>query len=363
MRFIVRRAKITVRQLRHSKGILMHKQSVLIMALVLATAAPAVYPADQEVPRIASGKPDLSGRYDISSLTPFQRPEEFGDRLFLTEDEAHAMASRAAQSRQNQSQPSDPNREAPKAGGNVGAYNDFWFEWGSQGFAIDGKFRTSILTEPANGRMPTMTLAARERRADAPRFAWQNLGKAWWLETGDTPYDGPENMVLGVRCIYQPTASVPIRPLPYNNLKTIVQTDTHVMINIEWMHWTRVVRMDSEHLPETMRSLDGDSIGWWDGDTLNVETTNFDELPGVAREGLRVVERFSPVSDQGLLYQFEVEDPDYTGTYGGELLWPKTDAHNFEYACHEGNYAMGGTLRGARLLEQEFYQEAGTSGD
>jgi hypothetical protein len=339
----------------------MPAQIRLIPTIVLTLLVTPMAAAD-DVPRTASGKPDFSGRYDISSLTPFQRPEQFGDRLFLTEEEAQAMADRAAQSRVAQSQPSDPNRDAPEAGGNVGAYNDFWFEWGSQGFAIDGKFRTSILTEPANGRMPAMREAARKRLADAPRFAWQNLGRAWWLETGDTPYDGPENMVLGVRCIYQPTASVPIRPLPYNNLKTIVQTDDNVMINIEWMHWTRVVRMNSEHMPEHMRSLDGDSIGWWDGDTLVVETTNFLEQPNLPKEGLRVVERFSPVSDKGLLYQFTVEDPDYTATYGGELLWPKTDGRSFEYACHEGNYAMGNTLRGARLLEQEWYAEQDSSG-
>lgn len=341
-----------------------HSWIATLALVALTTVITGSYAADQDIVRTQNGKPDFSGRYDISSLTPFQRPQEFGERLFLTEEEARAVASKAAASRQSQSQPSDPDREAPKAGGNVGAYNDFWFEWGSQGFAIDGKFRTSILTEPSNGRMPAMTAVARERLANAPRFAWQNLGEAWWLESGDTPYDGPENMVLGVRCIYQPTASIPIRPLPYNNLKTIVQTDTHVMINIEWMHWSRVIRLDTEHLPQDIRSLDGDSIGSWDGDTLVVETTNFLESPGVPKDGLRVIERFSPVSDKGLLYQFTVHDPDYTASYSGELLWPKTDGYSFEYACHEGNYAMGNTLRGARLLEQEYYEnQANSSGD
>ena len=118
------------------------------------------------------------------------------------------------------------------------------------------------------------------------------------------------------------------------------------------MHWARIVRIDSEHLPLEIRSLAGDSIGWWEDDTLVVETTNFLASPGVAREGLRIVERFSPIDEKGLLYQFEVEDPDYEASYSGELLWPKTDQRSYEYACHEGNYAMGNTLRGARLLEQ-----------
>ena len=324
---------------------------------LLSMALPTALAADSGIARTASGKPDFSGRYDISSLTPFQRPETFGERLFLTEAEAAAMVSKAADSRQNQAQASNPDREAPTAGGDVGAYNDFWFEWGSQGFAIDGKFRTSILTEPADGRMPALTEAGKARRAAEPRFAWKNLGEAWWLESGDTPYDGPEDMVLGVRCIYQPPASVPIQPLPYNNLKTIVQTDSHLMINIEWMHWTRVVRMDAEHLPPDIRSLSGDSIGWWEGDTLVVETTNFLSAPHVPREGYSVVERFTPVSDEGLLYQFAVDDPDYEAPYAGELLWPRTNALSYEYACHEANYAMGNTLRGARLLEQEWLEK------
>ena len=343
----------------------MQKNFIVTVALLaLAAATPTALYADGDIARTANGKPDFTGTYDISSLTPFQRAEEFGERLFLTQEEANAMASKAAKARETQAQASDPDRKAPEVGGNVGAYNDFWFDWGSQGFAIDGKFRTSILTEPSNGRMPSLTEDGKKRQAAAPRFAWKNLGEAWWLESGDSPYDGPETMVLGVRCLYQPTASVPIRPLPYNNLKTIVQTDAHVMINIEWMHWTRVVRMDSEHQPSHIRSLAGDSIGWWEGDTLVVETTNFLASTNLPKEGLRVVERFSPVSSEGLLYQFTVEDPDYAASYGGELLWPKTEARSYEYACHEGNYAMGNTLRGARLLEQEWQEkQKASSGD
>src|SRR5262249_10497159 len=158
----------------------------------------------------------------------------------------------------------DPDRPPPAKGGEVGAYNDFWFDWGSGNFAIDGKVRSSILVDPPNGRLPALTTAAQKRRAGLPRFAWKNTGDAWWLQTGDTPYDGPEDMVLGVRCIYQSIATVPIRPTVYNDLKTIVQTDQFVMIFIEWMHWTRIVRLDSEHAPPELRSLAGDSIGWWD---------------------------------------------------------------------------------------------------
>ncbi len=340
----------------------MNKKNMLLAGLILSVSAS--FDVLSEIPRTASGKPDFTGNYDISSLTPFQRPVKYGDQLFLSLDEAKEMEKAAAKSRRDNSQNSDPDRDAPPLGGDVGAYNDFWFEWGKDGFAIDGKFRTSILTDPANGRMPGLTDEGKARRAAEPRFAWQNKGEAWWLESGDTPYDGPETFVLGVRCIYQPTASVPMLPLPYNNLKTIVQTEDHVMINIEWMHWARIVRIDSEHLEPEIRSLSGDSIGWWEEDTLVVETTNFLASPGIPRDGVRVVEHFSPIDEKGLLYRFTIEDPDYSSSYTGELLWPKTDQRNYEYACHEGNYAMGNTLRGARLLEKEWrLKESGLSNE
>lgn len=343
-----------------------------LVTTALALSAPVVLAAD-DIKRTASGHPDLSGTYDVATLTPMQRPTAFGDNLYLTQEEADEIASREVARTAASSQDSDPGREAPPDGGdgspgaagNVGGYNSFWIDRGTDAFTVGGKFRTSIIVDPKNGRMPPMIEEARARQA--ARFAGfrrGNDGTAWWLDReGPGPYDNMEQRPTAERCIMGFTGFAPTVPSLYNNYKRIVQSETHVMILIEMVHDARVVRMNSEHPPASVQKWLGDSIGWWDGDTLNVETTNFDELPGVAREGLRVVERFSPVSDQGLLYQFEVEDPDYTGTYGGELLWPKTDAHNFEYACHEGNYAMGGTLRGARLLEQEFYQEAGTSGD
>ena len=336
------------------------KQPILL-SLLLSLGPSYLLSAD--IPRTADGKPDFSGRYDISMLTPFSRPSEFGERLYLTPEEVTAMDEKAADSRTQGARQKDPERAPPKAGGDVGAYDDFWFEWGSQGFSIDGKFRTSILTTPKNGRMPALTDQGSARLADAPRFAWKNEGRAWWVESGDTPYDGPENMVAGVRCIYQPVASVPMRPLPYNNIKTIVQTQEHLLIHIEWMHWARIVKLNSEHAPKDVRSLSGDSIGWWEGDTLVVETTNFLDSNWLQqpKDDLKVTERFTPVSSEGLLYEFHVNDGDYTESYGGEFVWPRTEAQNFEYACHEGNYAMGGMLRGARLLEAEWEEEHGTA--
>ena len=183
------------------------------------------------------------------------------------------------------------------------------------------------------------------------------------METGDKPYDNPESFTLGIRCIYLDVASLPMRSLPYNNLKTIVQTEDHMVINIEWMHHARVVRLAGregkkpQHNGDWYNAYGGDSIGWWEGDTLVVETVNVRDWPGSRRDGVHVIERFSPAGDQGLVYRFTVTDPDYNTPYTGELMWPRTDTFNYEYACHEGNYSMGGMLRGARVLEQDWLED------
>jgi len=319
--------------------------------------------AQDDFPRTPSGKPDFNGNYDISSLTPFQRPTQYGDRMNLTEEEVQNLRDREMGIRAQDADPSDPERGAPEAGGNIGSYNDFWFDRGNDGFTIDGQYRTSILTYPDNGSMPSRTAEGQAKADAAPKFAWPERDGAWWLETGDQPYDGPENQTLGVRCIYQPSASIPIRPLVYNNLKTIVQTDDYMMIYIEWMHWARVIRIDAEgHKPDSLATFDGDSIGWWEGDTLVVETTNFLDQPHQPAERT-VTERFTPMSADAFLYSFMVEDSDYTDSYGGEYVWPRSDQVPYEYACHEGNYAMSATLMGARVREREHREALGVGND
>jgi hypothetical protein len=158
--------------------------------------------------------------------------------------------------------------------------------------------------------------------------------------------------------LYLSVASLPARPILYNNLKTIIQTDTHVMILVEWMHDARIIRLDSEHAPAEMRSVSGDSIGWWEGDTLVVETTNF-MTANKEPQDTRIVERFSRLSKDALNYDFTVYDPDYSAPYSGRFPWPQTEDKLYEYACAEGNYAMGNILRGARLLEKEWREKNG----
>ncbi|MDP6376976.1 MAG: hypothetical protein QF921_04290 [Pseudomonadales bacterium] len=338
----------------------MHKPLLSSFAMVCLVASPVsittLAHAD-EYPRTASGKPDFSGRYDIATLTPYERPQEYGERQTMSVAQARELEQAALGRVVAGDARSDPDRGPPQKGASVGSYNYAWFDPGSTLFKIDAHYRTSILTDPSNGRLPELSDAGVTRRATLRPLAHKNTGTAWWMDEGGDPYDNPEGLSMLLRCMYVDVVTVPIRPVVYNNLKTIIQTDTHLVIHVEWMHWTRIVRMNAPHAPSDMRSLSGDSIGWWEGDTLVVETTNFLARPGVPRDDLRVVERFNPATAGSLLYQFTVYDPDYETSYSGEFPWPRTKAANFEYACHEGNYAMVNTLRGARQLEQEWREQ------
>ena len=325
--------------------------------------------AAADIPRTPSGKPDLSGTYDIATLTPLERPEEYGDKLTLTDEEAAAVVQRELERRAERNAPSNPERGAPPQGGdgspgsagNVGGYNSFWLDRGSGGFKLDGTWRTSIITAPKNGRKPAMTAAAKQKAAAKAELSRPNTGVAWWLEEGleQGPYDDPEIRPLAERCLlgFGSTAGPPMLPVAYNNVKRIVQTDDHVMILVEMVHDVRIIRMNAEHAPEDVRSWLGDSIGHWEGDTLVVETTNFNDspsLPGASRD-LRVTEWFTRVDPQTLRYRFRVEDPNvWTAPWSGEYAWPATGNRVYEYACHEANYSFGGILRGARILEKEL---------
>lgn len=320
--------------------------------------------------------PDLSGTYDIATVTPLQRPAELGDTLTLTEEQASAIAARVAEAKAAGLERSDPNREAPPAGGdgsagaagNVGGYNSFWIDNGDTAIRIGGQYRTSIIVDPKNGRYPAMTPAAQQKMARFFAQFRQNTGEAWWLgQKGPGPYDDPEVLTLSDRCLlgFGSSAGPPTLPVLYNNLKRIVQTEDHVMILNEMVHDARIIRLNSEHADPSVRKWLGDSIGWWEGDTLVVDTTNFTDRPAMygATRDLHVVERFRRLDDATLLYSFTVEDPNtWTSAWSGEYPWPASDDMVYEYACHEANYAMEGILKGARLLEAEATSEGSVSG-
>ena len=363
------------------------------VAVLLAPLAAAAQSDGADIPRRADGRPDLSGTYDTATLTPLQRPARFGDRLTLTPEEAATIeadpfALRAffniapsgsdERSGNFAAEASNANREAPPAGGdgsggaagNVGGYNTFWIDRGTGVFQIDSEWRTSIITDPANGRRPPLTPAARTAAAERAAFFRPNTGTAWWLD-GDLdapgPYDDPEIRPLAERCLlgFGSVGGPPMLPVLYNNLKKIVQTDDHVLILVEMVHDARVVRMNQEHAPAEIRSWLGDSVGRWDGDTLVVDTTNFTDRPalGGGSSNLHVVERFTRIGPDALLYEFTVEDPTvWTAPWSGEYVWPASDNRVYEYACHEANYSFQGILGGARVLESDVREAAKAGG-
>ena len=318
--------------------------------------------------------PDLTGTYDGATLTPLTRPKEFGDNLYLTPEEADRLANAEAERLAEANAASDPDREAPPDGvdgspgaaGNVGGYNAFWIDRGTDALVVDGKFRTSIIVDPPNGQFPPMTPAAQATQAKRFRsFRRKNEGVAWWLEEeGPGPYDNMEQRNSAERCLMSFSGATPSIPSLYNNFKRIVQTDNYVMILIEMIHDARVIRLNSTHKPAHMTSWLGDSIGWWEDDTLVVETTNFsDKAAGFFSGGssMRLMEYFTKQEDGNLLYRFTVEDPSrWTTPWTGEYVWRASEDKVYEYACHEGNYALGNIMRGARLLEQDAM--AGSAG-
>jgi hypothetical protein len=340
------------------------------LASSLGAQQPAARPkqaAPRGIPRMPDGHPDLQGTYDLATLTPVERRP--GQPLVLTEDEAKKAEMAVAERTIKSDLPIDGNRAAPPKGGdgspgpygNVGGYNDFWLDPGSRYTTVDGQRRASLVIDPPDGRVPPLTDSARQRNA-ARRLTTTSDQTAREDDPGfegPNAYDDPEQRPLGERCIigFGSTSGPPILPTYfYNNLHQIVQTPDSVMILTEMVHDARVVRMNATHLPPTMRSWLGDSIGRWDGDTLVVDTTNFTDKTRFrgSSEQLHVVERFTRVDARTLRYQFTIEDPTtWTRPWTAEYTWPLTNQSIYEYACHEGNYALGNILRGARLKEAD----------
>jgi hypothetical protein len=338
-------------------------------ALAAITAASAAAQGKPDAaPRTPWGHPDLQGLWNVATLTPLQRPAQFGTRLTMTEQEARALEQANRGRIDQRAQPSDPNRQAPPVGGdgstgaagNVGGYNNFWIDAGDTYNRVDGQLRTSLIVDPPDGRVPRALPEAAKRNA-RPR-ATPTSDTAENAETRQPgAYDNVEQRPLGERCIlgFSSTSGPPMLPTYfYNNMKQVVQTKDYVMILTEMVHDARVIPFASTHRPAAIRTWMGDSIARWEGDTLVVETTNFTDKTRFmgSSEHLKVTERFNRVDDKTLLYRFTVEDPTtwprpWTGEYTWALAGPGEQL--YEYACHEGNYAMEGILKGARLLEAE----------
>jgi hypothetical protein len=313
------------------------------------------------------GHPDLQGTYDLATVTPLERAP--GSKNVLTNEEAAKLEREIAARKEATERAINGDRPAPPKGGdgsagpagNVGGYNTFWLDPGSSYTVVDGQKRASLIIDPPDGRVPPYTPAARQRVAALFARATSDAQESNdpGLEKEPGAYDDPERRPLGERCLlgFGSTSGPPALPnYFYNNLHQIVQTRDSVMILNEMVHDARVVRMNAEHLPKTIRRWMGDSVGHWEGDTLVVDTTNFTEKTRFrgSTENLRVIERFTRTGPKTLLYRFTIEDPaTWDKPWSGEYTWPATDQRIYEYACHEANYALGGILSGARLREAE----------
>ena len=333
--------------------------------------------ASSGIPRTSDGYPDLTGFYDVATMTPVERPSEYGDRLFLTNEEVSAMVQYEEQRNERDLAPLDPNRSAPPVGGDtsptnsyletlfrfgggtVGGYNLFWLSPGERPVTIDGRSRTSLIVDSGNGRVPPMTPEAQQRMAAL--LANRARPDAGESDAGgsSSQYAAADRRPLAERCIlgFSSTSGPPTLPnYFYNNLKFIVQTHDWVMIYNEMVHDTRMIPIGGDHLPAHVKQWMGSSVGHWEGDTLVVETTNFTDKTRFrgSGENLKVTERFTRAEDGTILYRFTVEDPStWERAWTGEYPWNPTQEEIFEYACHEGNYALETVLRGARLAEAE----------
>jgi hypothetical protein len=323
--------------------------------------------------RTPDGHPDLQGMWNAATLTPLERPETLSSQKAISGAEAAKIAEAEKRRTDARARPSDPNRTAPPKGGdgstgaagNVGGYNNFWIDRGTQMMTVNGEHRTSIVIDPEDGRIPALTGEARKRLA-AVRTARPTSDAQESQETAAPgAYDDVELRPLGERCLlgFGSTSGPPALPVLYNNFKQIVQTRDHVMILNEMVHDARVIPLNRPHGPSHIRKWMGDSVGRYEGDTLVIETINFTDKTRFrgASERLKVTERLKRLDGNTLLYQFTIEDPStWTRPWSGEYTWVATDEHLYEYACHEANYALEGILRGERLLDAEKAQQTGT---
>jgi hypothetical protein len=315
--------------------------AVLCAGVLLSSPLQAADAADW--PTTNWGVPDLQGIWDYSSRTAVERGPQFEGKLTITQEEAERLVPSL---QQYTDALEERGAEAPGPH-NVGGYNAFWISPGDWLAVIDGELRTSFIIEPEDGRIPWKEGGREARSAQRAAMSYAHLDQN----------DGPEGRSLAERCILSFASIVPSLPSLYNNTIQIVQSPTHVMILAEMAHDARIVKINGKHNAANIPQWHGDSIGWYEGNTLVVETINF-HPEQVARGGAytsanaKITERFYRVNEREIRYQFTIEDPElYNTAWTGELpMFASPDL--YEYACHEGNHSMPGILMGARVLEQ-----------
>ncbi len=334
-------------------------KSIFLLILFSANLAQAQKLYDNyQVEQTSFGHPDIGGLWTNVTITKLTRAKDLGKRLIYSEQEVANIEGQADIEIAEANQRVDPNAPAEyrhestvekrpefeAAGGAVGFYDHFWLDPGSRVMRVGGEPRTSILTT-SSGQIPPVKEGGKASTGNRSRS-----------------YDNPENRPLGERCVigFGRNSGPPMYANGfYNNNYQIVQTKNHVMILVEMIHDARIIRLNSEHRTDDIRPWFGDSVGWWEGKTLVVETTHIPKAQAFygSWKNLRVVERFTKVADQRLHYHFSVEDPSlWEKPWGGEYEFSTLDGEIYEYACHEGNYALPGILKGARVQEEKDLQ-------
>lgn len=287
-------------------------------------------------------RPNFDGIWNSATATPLERPPQLKDKAFFTPEEAAEWEQQIA----GRNQEPSPEAAAKKVSTSTGTYNTFFREFGTRTVKT---LRTSIITDPPDGRIPALTPAAAEVKQG--RLAGlKNPASA--QETG-----------LQDRCLAMVTAGPPMLPYSYNSNYHIIQTRDSFVIHAEMIHDTRIIPLDGRpHLPSGIRLWKGDSVGRWEGDTLVVDTTNFNDGGGFYGDAggnfgwdrnLHLIERFSLLDKDTLLYRFEVDNPTaFTQPWKGELTMTRSSGPMYEFACHEGNYALPNMLNGYRATER-----------
>ena len=306
-----------------------HKKATWLVVLMGVFTAPSLLAQTEAIPRLSNGLPDMQGTWDFRTITPFQRPSALGDQDEFLSVEEFAEFEAAEVERRDRDNFTDTTT--------TGDYNQFWYDRGEE--LLDDR-RTSLITDPPNGRIPELTEAAQQRNAERRELA--RLA------------EGIEVRPLAERCIMGFNSGPPMIPSAYNNNVQIVQTDDYFLIHNEMVHNVRPVRLTDTAHRDTPRKWEGDSVGAWEGDTLVIETRNFarETAFGNSSANMHLIEKFWMIDKDTLGYEFTVEDPT-TWAAPWTVMFPmrRGELPIYEYACHEGNYSMAGILGGWRRLE------------
>jgi hypothetical protein len=328
--------------------------AALAIATVAAqTPAPAAKPAaaakakSSAIPRTPDGHPDLQGVWTNATITPMTRPPQFKDKPTISDAEAKAYEKQDHEVLYSQDGKSDGPLIAAAGSSGTGGYNVLFVDRGTELARVDGQARTSLIIDPPDGRMPPMM--PRQNRSQGGGGQGENYAGGG--------YDSVKRRPTSERCLigFGSTSGPPMLPVLYNNNYQIVQTPDAVVILVEMVHDARIIRMNAQHESPALNKWLGDSVGHWDGDTLVVETVNFkpeNRFRG-SSDKLKVTERFTRVDAGTILYRATMDDPDaYKTPWTIEYPFLATPGPVYEYACHEGNYAMEDIMGGARKMEQ-----------